>query len=184
MRGPAHFLVDRSAGAQLDQHADRALAVHVVGDMFAGCGVDGYHRAPLEADVLADAGSKVADRLLHVLIRLLQGVLQGMHDQRPPQFHESIVAGDEVGLARQLEQGGAAVPNGCEDAPLVGRAADALGRRGKALLLQPALGRLQVAVRLDQRRLAVHHAGAGHGAQLLDRGCRDDRRSGSAHRSS
>src|SRR5262249_28022109 len=52
-------------------------------------------------------------------------------------------------------------------------AAGLLAGRGQAFLAEDGASLLHVAVRLDQRGLDVHHAGAGLLAQLLDHFCGD-----------
>ena len=54
------------------------------------------------------------------------------------------------------------------DQALGGDAAGFLGGLREALLAQPVDRGLHLAVGLGQRRLAIHHAGAGRLAQLLD----------------
>ena len=81
---------------------------------------------------------------------------------------ELLVAGDEIGLGIDLDEGAARALDGEADQPLGGDAAGLLGGGGKALLAQPIDGAFEIALRLAQRLLAIHHAGAGLLAQLLD----------------
>ena len=54
------------------------------------------------------------------------------------------------------------------DDALAGRAPFALAGLGDALLAQDRVGLVEVAIGLLERLLAVHHARAGHLAELLD----------------
>ena len=83
---------------------------------------------------------------------------------------ELLTLGDEVRLALQLEQhaGGVVVGDQGDDGTVLGRAALALGDALLALDAQDLDGLVDVAVGLVERLLAVHHAGGGELAELLD----------------
>ena len=74
------------------------------------------------------------------------------------------VLGDEVGLAVELEQRLAGVGDEAVGGGAAGPLADVLG----TLDAQELDGLVEVAVSLVERLLAVHHAGAGEVAELLD----------------
>ena len=80
---------------------------------------------------------------------------------------EVVVAGDEIGLGIDFDDDAEIGFDGDADEALGGDAAALLGRLGEALLAQPVDGRLDVAVGLAERVLAIHHAGAGLLAQVL-----------------
>src|SRR6266700_150575 len=102
-----------------------------------------------------------------------------VHRDVTSQPAELVGHGDEVGLAVQLDEhaelgrqvGVGLVQVGLDDA-LAGRAARALGDPGLAGLAQDLLGPLEVAIRLLQCPLGVHHACACLVAQGLDLGGR------------
>ena len=81
---------------------------------------------------------------------------------------EVLVAGDEVGLGVDLDDGAARAVGGDADQALGGDAAGLLGGRRQALGAQPVDRLLEVARDLAQRLLAIHHARAGLLAQFLD----------------
>ena len=86
------------------------------------------------------------------------------------QVLELAVAGDEVGLAVELDEHADAavhVDVGADEAFLGGPAGLGLGP-GVALLAQDLDGLVHVAVALGQGALALHHADAGPLAQLFD----------------
>jgi len=86
---------------------------------------------------------------------------------------EVVVASDEVGLRIDLDHDPDQILDGDADEPLRGDAPALLGGLGEALLAQPVDRRLDVAVRLGEGVLAVHHAGAGLFAQVLHETSRD-----------
>ena len=81
---------------------------------------------------------------------------------------EIIVASDEVGLGIDLDNDADIVLDGDADKPFGRDASALLGGFSQALLAQPVDRRLDVAVGLAQRVLAIHHARAGLFAQVLD----------------
>ena len=93
---------------------------------------------------------------------------------------ELVGAGHEVGLAVDLDEhaDAAAGVDVARDEALAGVAAGLLGGRREALLAQQRDGLVEVAVGLGQGALAVHEAGAGPLAQLLDQLRRDVRHAG------
>src|SRR6056297_65866 len=84
-----------------------------------------------------------------------------------------VVLGDEIGLAVDFDQYGVSFVAGSDDRALGGHAPGLLVGLRQATLAQVLDGRVQVAVGLDQRLLAFHHAGAGALAEFLDQGCSD-----------
>ena len=83
---------------------------------------------------------------------------------------KSRVAGDEVGLGVDLDDDAGLVAGQRGDEALGGDAVGLLGGLGEALLAQPVDRGLELAFGRGQRRLAVHHAGAGALTQFLDEG--------------
>src|SRR5262249_27611799 len=81
---------------------------------------------------------------------------------------ELLVAGDEIGLGIDLDEGSARALDREPDQAFRGDATRLLGGSGKTLLAQPVEGALEVALRLGQRLLAIHHAGPGLLPKLLD----------------
>ena len=83
---------------------------------------------------------------------------------------ELIGVGDEVRLAVHFDQHADRVVEvdvGVDQA-LIRRSAGSLRGARQALLAQMLDGTIEVTVGLDQRALAVHHAGAGRVAERLD----------------
>ncbi len=178
--GESRQLVGVLAGRlQCDHDADlaqirRGLVVHVGAhdpllDLKRGGAAHGH--------VLADGG----DHLLDVLLdrRLLAGVghgeqlgdvalgLGGERGDLQDHVLELLVAGDEVGLGVDLHDRARLARGNDANEPFGGDAPRLLGGLGQALLAQPVDGGLDVALRLRERRLAVHHPGAGLVAQFL-----------------
>ena len=88
---------------------------------------------------------------------------------------KSVGAGDEVGLAVELEQDAdlsAGVDVGAHRA-LVGGAGGLLGRRGHAALAEHDEGLFHVALGFLERLEAVAHGGAGLFAEFFDEFCVD-----------
>ena len=81
---------------------------------------------------------------------------------------ELLAAGDEVGLALQLDEGADLAVDGEGDDALGVLPVAALGAGGEALLAQPLLGGFHVASVGLEGPLGVHHPGAGRLAQRLD----------------
>src|SRR6476646_2967456 len=90
---------------------------------------------------------------------------------------ELVGPGDEIRLAVDLDQDAdpATRVDVARDEALAGIAARLLRGRGETALTKQGDGLVEVAVRLDERVLAVHEAGAGALAQLLDARGRDVR---------
>ena len=76
--------------------------------------------------------------------------------------------GHEVGLATEADEDGLSAFHAGKDGALGGFVVTALGKGGLALLAENLDGALEVAFGLGEGLLAIHHAGAGHVAQLLD----------------
>ena len=95
-------------------------------------------------------------------------LVQRHRDDAAHQRLEVVVAGDEIGLGIDLDHDADIVLDRDADEAVGGDAPALLGRLGEALLAQPVDRGLDVAVRLAQRVLAIHHARAGLLAQILD----------------
>src|SRR5208337_2678018 len=152
------------------------LAVHILTDRPLG---DAKALDAAQGHVLADGGDGVGDRLgdrapAHVMgaeHRLDADVRRLVERHRHNPAHqrlEVVVAGDEIGLGIDLDDDADIILDSDPDEALGGNPPALLGRLGEALLAQPVDGRLDVAVRLAQRVLAIHHARAGLLAQILD----------------
>ncbi len=164
---------------ELHEHADLAAAVDV-----------GRHGAALDEreagqlDVLAQRVDGVGHHGLHRLALGVGGLegLQvgglggqgGLGDLLGVGL-ELVVHAHEVGLAVELHDGArrGVVGDDGHDRALVGGAAGLLGNGGQAGVAQDVDGLFQVGFGLDERLLALHHAGAGHLAELLDQGSGD-----------
>ena len=132
-----------------------------------------------ERHILANRGDGVGDRLAH---RAAARVMRAEHlrrvdvgrvverDREHAAHHrlEVIVASDEVGFGINLDKNADIVLDGDADQTFGRDPAALLGGLGEALLAQPIDCRLDVAVGLAQRILAIHHARAGLFAQILD----------------
>ena len=81
---------------------------------------------------------------------------------------ELLTAGDEVGLALELDEGADLAVDGEGDDALGVLPVAALGAGRQALFAQPLLGGLEVAAVGLQGPLGVHHPGASRLAQRLD----------------
>jgi hypothetical protein len=126
--------------------------------------------SPMVAMALAMASATVlAARIMLVLQRFDIGVALFEGDQRDGlgQRLEFLVAGDEVGLGIDLDDNAFIAADGDGDEAFRRDAAGLLGGLRQALLAQPVDGGLDVALRLVERGLAVHHARAGLLAQIL-----------------
>ena len=82
---------------------------------------------------------------------------------------EILGARDEVRLAVDLDEHRALDGDVRDDEALGSRAAGLLRRRGEALLAEDLARFVEVALGFDERLLAVHHPGAGFGAQSRPR---------------
>ena len=156
------------AAGQHDEHAvdaPAALDVQVAVDDVAGAASDAHDAA--ELDLLLERDLEVLEAVLAIGDGLdalggdQAGQLLGLE-------LEVLAGGDEVGLALQLdERADLLVDDEGHDAlgvlPVV-----ALGAGGEALLAQPVLGGLHVAVVGLEGLLRIHHPGAGGLAQGLD----------------
>ena len=80
---------------------------------------------------------------------------------------EQLAVGNKVRLAVDLHHDAHAVDDGGIGHALGGHAAGLLGLRGQALFPQQLDGLIDIAFGLGEGLLAVHHAAAGHFAQVL-----------------
>ena len=86
-------------------------------------------------------------------------------------LHEALkrlVAGDEIGLGIDLDKGAGWSARSDADQPLGGDPAGLFGGGGQPFFAQPVDRRFDIAAAVAERPLAVHHAGTGLVAQLLD----------------
>ncbi len=162
---------DADASEALDD-----LAVHVMANRALR---DAQAMNASQGDVLADGGDGVGDRLVnrapaHVMRpedRLGVDLGRLVERDREDPAHEPlkvVVARDEIGLGIDLDDDPDLVLDRHADQTVGGDAPALFGRLGETLLAQPVDGGLDVAVRLGQRVLAIHHARAGLLAQFLD----------------
>ncbi len=159
------------------------LTVHVVADRALG-----HPEAlrPAQRHVLADGRDGVGDRfgdraaagVMRAQNRLgvdTRGLVERDRQNAAHQRLKVVIAGDEIGLGIDLDDDADVVLDRDADQP-VGRYAPALlGRLGETFLAQPVDRRLDIAVRLAQRVLAIHHSRAGLLAQILDQPSGDRR---------
>ena len=129
--------------------------------------------------VFADGGDGVGDRLADRAAAWIVGaehlrrvdigrMVERDREHAAHQRLEVVVAGDEVGFGIDLDNDADIVLDGDADKAFGRNAPALLGGFGQALLAQPVDRRLDVAVGLVQRILAIHHARAGLFAQILD----------------
>ncbi len=78
------------------------------------------------------------------------------------------IAGDEIGLGIDLDDGARVVVDADRDEALGRHPARFFRGGGQTLLAQPIGGVFDIAVGLDQSFLAIHHAGAGLISQFLN----------------
>ena len=83
------------------------------------------------------------------------------------------IGADEVGLTGELEKstGLSVLGDVSGDSALVGLATGLLGCLGKTVLAKNVDSEIDIAVRLDESLLALHHRGVGHLAKLLNHSC-------------
>ena len=162
---------------QVHQHADLAAGMHI-----------GNGHAVSEAGKTADL-DVLADHQDHLLLLLGDGqvgaVVLALHQgvqiggvalghgggHALDEVHELLVLAHEVGLGVDLDHDAHTVDHSGIGHALGGNAAGLLGGGGHALLTQPLHGLVHIAVGGGQRLLAVHHAHAGHLAQVLHISC-------------
>jgi hypothetical protein len=98
-----------------------------------------------------------------------------VHRQLFHQVAEVLGTSDEVRFAVHLHEhaDAAAHVDVAADDALGGGAAGALGGGGESRLAEQGDGLFHVATGIGERLLALHHAGAGPVAKLLDQGCCD-----------
>ena len=168
-----------AGGFQRNYDADFAKAVgygvvDVIGDdamrdFEAGGAAQGH--------VLADGGygigERVGDRAAAGVMRALQrldvsALLDRHGGDGASERLELLVAGDEVGLGIDLDHHPLMTAHEHGHQALRRDAAGFFRRLGQAFFAQPVDGGLYVAADFGQGVLAVHHAGAGLLAKLLD----------------
>ncbi len=154
------------------QHAD-AAAMDIAADH--AIALDAGHAA--HVDLLADGGDQGLGGILDATAARVGGSLQSVDiggagvqcdvGDGVAELQEARVLADEVGFAIDLDQHGLAAGLGGHDAAFGSDAAGLLVSLGQAGLAQPLHRGVEVAVVLDQRFLAFHHAGAGTLTQFL-----------------
>ena len=130
-----------------------------------------------QLDVLADLRHELEKAVGHRAIGAgvdlrLEGLEIGPRVERhrrdsADRFLEGVAARDEVGLGVDLDDGRLALRDGDPDQTVAGGASGLLAGDGDTLLAQPVDRGLDGAPGRDEGPLAVHHAGAGLGAQIL-----------------
>ena len=181
----ARQFVGLAGGFERDQHADLAQTVdhrivHVGADRALA---DRQSRRAAQCHVLADLGNGVGDGIGNRDAASLGRVdffdvrAGGERDvgDHLDQALEQVVAGDEVGFRIDLDHDALGALHQHADQTFGGDAAGFLRRFRETLLAQPVLRRRHIALRLGERGLAIHHAGAGRLAQFLDHLGRDIR---------
>ena len=176
-------LVGLAGGFQRDQHAHLAepldhRIVHVAADRALA---DRKLGGAPQRHVLADLGDRFGNvfgdgaaaglgrlDLLDVGADVERDVGDHLH-----QALEQVVARDEVGLGIDLDHDALGALDGDADQAFGGDAVGLLGGLGQALLAQPIDRGIDVARGFAERGLAIHHARAGHLAQVLDHLCSD-----------
>ena len=153
-------------------------------DVLADVSLAGIAHEPRDRHVLAELGDDRRDALHDRALRILQprvarGVarLLDLGEHVPHQLLEVGRARDEVRFAVDLGEDAGRVIGGDRvgDQPFAGRAARLLRGARQAALAQDRVRLLEVAVRLGERVLALHHARARLIAQLLHHVGRDRR---------
>ena len=166
-------LGDVHVGSQIHQHADLAAGMDIT-----HAGVVGEADEAADLQVLTDGhdllGHGLGDAQIAVQVLAVHqsihigGILLGddlgdvLH-----KGHEQVALGAEVGLAVDLHHDAHAILGECIGHALGGDTAGLLGSLGQTLLAQPLNSLIHIAIALDERLLAVHHAHAGHFAQGL-----------------
>ena len=151
-----HVAADR---ALADRKLGGAAQRHVLADLGDGFG-----------DVLGDGAAAGLGRL--DLLDVGADIERHIGDHLD-QALEQVVAGDEVGLGVDLDHHALGALDRDADQAFGGDAVGLLRGLGQALLAQPVDRGIDVARGLAERRLAIHHARAGHLAQVLDHLCSD-----------
>jgi hypothetical protein len=126
----------------------------------------GHQRLARGVDRVIPTGERRGEQRIEVGRSLFQRGLRDRHGK----VAEVVALGDEVGLAVDLDHRHTAAVGGLGDldGSLGGHLAGALAGLGQAALAHQLDRGLDVATGLDQRLLALHHAGAGALTQLLD----------------
>ena len=161
------FLVEGDDGAELAVEVDilgheRSLEAGVVGENVLLTGLAG-----LVGDVLVEG---VTGGGLHSLEggEVGRELGDGGVSDGSGEGLEIRGGSHEVGLATEADEDGLSAFHAGKDGALGGFVVTALGKGGLALLAEDLDGALEVAFGLGEGLLAIHHAGAGHVAQLLD----------------
>src|ERR671924_1292573 len=155
----------RRAAAEVDERADLVRRRMDVGRDAGAVDRDEARRTG-EGDVLAE----LRDELDALVLELSLGAdALRVHELEhlPREGLELVVLGHGLGLAADGDHRPAVGVDVVADEALRRLAARALARLGHALLAQDALRRLEVAARVLERALAVHHPRAGLVAELL-----------------
>ena len=161
-----------------DEHAD-APPVGVAGDATAE-GVEDLE--PPDGDVLPDPRNELPAAILdggaavepQGAERLDAVGLMGQHQtgDLAGELPELVLAGDEVGLAVDLDHGAAGTAGLDRDHPFRRDAAGLAVRGGEPALAHRFDRRVEIAARRHERLLAVHHSRPGSLPERLDLRCR------------
>jgi hypothetical protein len=168
------------AARQPDEHPDAPVAVNVARELLAGPLCPACEAADL--DVLLQRRNELQDRVLHGLAawpgklcdlgRISRArdaesvVSRDAVGQLLRELAKSLRSGDEVGLAIDLDQDGSLDRHVRHHEALAGHATGLARGRREALLAKDRAGRLEIALGLDERLLALHHSDARFGAQV------------------
>ena len=165
--------VDAAVDLEVDEHADLAAGMDIRG---GGVGREAGKAADL--NVLADDedhlltlllnGTAIAVGSRHQSLEILGVFLGDDSGNALDEVLELLVLADEVGLGVDLDHDAHAVDDGSVSHTLGSDAAGLLRGSGETLFAQVLDRLVDVAVALGQSLLAVHHAHAGHFAQVLN----------------
>ena len=136
-------------GAVVSEHVLLTGLAGLVGDVL----VEGVTRSGLDGLESREVGGELGDG------SVCDGSGEGLEVGR---------GSHEVSLAAEAHEDGLPTLHAGKDGTLGGLVVTALGKGGLAFLAEDFDGALEVAFGLGKGLLAVHHAGAGHVAQLLD----------------
>src|SRR5215211_69790 len=156
------------AAADLDEGAELVCRrVRVAGDQAAVYGLEA--RGADDPDVLTQLGNEL-DSLFFQLLEGLGALRLDKPERLLGEPEELLVVRDRLGLAADADDRAlpGVVGERVPDLALRRLAARALGGLPQAAFAQELLSGLDVAARLDERALAIHHSRAGQLAELLD----------------
>ena len=117
--------------------------------------------------LLGDGQIRAVVLAVHERVQVRGGLSSHSGSHALDEVHKFLVLAYKVGLGVDLNHHAHAVNNASVGHALGGNAASLLGGSGQALLTQVLNRLVHVAVRGGQSLLAVHHAHAGHLAQVF-----------------